>query len=272
MDPHEPFLKAILASRHDDLPRLVYADFLEESGEPEHVARAHFIRTQIHLETAVPRTKVYRELKALETRFLDFYLDEWRYELPEFVRYGSALDQVQWRRGFPDDLGPMTVTQFHASGARAIGSLPLTGLHLRGRSDPFEFDHHPEFAEVSRLAFTNFDPLVTPPGDDSPSRTVTFTSLLACPLFTNLRHLDLSENQLTDAWVIRFATAFANASFAPTLETLDLSRNFGITDAGANVLATAPGLDGLKQLNLRDTSVTHSGRAMLLKRFGQRLA
>ena len=32
-------------------------------------------------------------------------------------------------------------------------------------------------------------------------------------------------------------------SFAATLETLDLSGNFGITDAGANVLATAPGLD-----------------------------
>ena len=43
--------------------------------------------------------------------------------------------------------------------------------------------------------------------------------------------------------MVRFAFSFPTASFAPTLESLDLSRNFGITDAGANVLATAPGLD-----------------------------
>ena len=108
MDPHEPFLKAILASRHDDLPRLVYADWLEESGEPANVARAHFIRTQIHLESADPKSDLFHEMKALEARILEWYLDDWRYELPEFVRYGLDVERVKWRRGFPDDLGPMT--------------------------------------------------------------------------------------------------------------------------------------------------------------------
>lgn len=37
-------LAAILADPNDDLPRLVYADWLEENGEPE---RAEFIRSQI---------------------------------------------------------------------------------------------------------------------------------------------------------------------------------------------------------------------------------
>ena len=40
---------------------------------------------------------------------------------------------------------------------------------------------------------------------------------------------------------------YASASFAITLETLDLSGNFQITDAGANVLATAAGLDRLTE-------------------------
>jgi uncharacterized protein (TIGR02996 family) len=39
-------LRAILAAPADDTPRLVYADYLEEHGDP---ARAAFIRTQIAL-------------------------------------------------------------------------------------------------------------------------------------------------------------------------------------------------------------------------------
>jgi len=38
---HEAFLRAIFDAPDDDTPRLVYADFLEENGEPE---RAEFIR------------------------------------------------------------------------------------------------------------------------------------------------------------------------------------------------------------------------------------
>ena len=49
MIEHQPFLAAIAASPDDDLPRLVYADYLEESGVPGRVARAHFIRKQIEM-------------------------------------------------------------------------------------------------------------------------------------------------------------------------------------------------------------------------------
>jgi uncharacterized protein (TIGR02996 family) len=38
---HEPFLRAIAAAPDDDLPRLVYADWLDEHG---HAGRAEFIR------------------------------------------------------------------------------------------------------------------------------------------------------------------------------------------------------------------------------------
>src|SRR5581483_6308863 len=41
------FLRAIAEHPDDDLPRLVYADWLDEHGEPE---RAEFIRVQIELE------------------------------------------------------------------------------------------------------------------------------------------------------------------------------------------------------------------------------
>lgn len=43
---HSDFLRAIIAAPADDLPRLAYADWLEESGEPE---RAEFIRVQCEI-------------------------------------------------------------------------------------------------------------------------------------------------------------------------------------------------------------------------------
>lgn len=277
MDPHEPFLKAIVADRHNDLPRLVYADWLEESGDATNAARAHFIRTQINLETADPHSELFGEMKSLEARLLDFFLDDhWRYELPEFVRYGSDVDAVKWRRGFPDDLGPMDEDEFHQFGRSALDTIPMTSLHLEDRTWKADFALSPGLRHVSRLKLgPRFDDLMATSFDlptDMPEPESTSTdSLLLAPVFTSLRHLDLSENMLTDAWVIRFATAFASASFAPTLETLSLSGNFGITDAGANVLATAPGFDRLISLHLRDTSVSPAGVNQLKKRFGNRV-
>jgi uncharacterized protein (TIGR02996 family) len=46
---HEPFLRAIISNPADDGPRLVYADWLDERGQPE---RAEFIRLQIELMKA----------------------------------------------------------------------------------------------------------------------------------------------------------------------------------------------------------------------------
>ena len=63
-------LRAILDDPHDDVPRLVYADWLEEHGDETERVRAEFIRVQI-------------ELHALETAVHDcvvLYLSLWGYE------------------------------------------------------------------------------------------------------------------------------------------------------------------------------------------------
>lgn len=52
-DLHTGFLLDIIENPADDTPRLVYADWLEDHGEPE---RAEFIRLQVelaHLEEAL---------------------------------------------------------------------------------------------------------------------------------------------------------------------------------------------------------------------------
>jgi uncharacterized protein (TIGR02996 family) len=46
MPTHDEFLQAIIANRDDDGPRLVYADWLDEQGDP----RGEFIRVQCRLD------------------------------------------------------------------------------------------------------------------------------------------------------------------------------------------------------------------------------
>lgn len=50
LEEHEAFLRAIFDAPADDTPRLVYADFLEENGEPD---RAELIRVQCELDRLI---------------------------------------------------------------------------------------------------------------------------------------------------------------------------------------------------------------------------
>jgi uncharacterized protein (TIGR02996 family) len=45
-DDADALLRAVLAAPDDDAPRLIYADWLDEHGDP---ARAEFIRAQVVL-------------------------------------------------------------------------------------------------------------------------------------------------------------------------------------------------------------------------------
>lgn len=79
-----------------------------------------------------------------------------------------------------------------------------------------------------------------------------------------VKHLDLSNNQITD----RGAAALAQALGAPDkektagfVETLDLSHNPKLGDAGAKSLAQAFQRDGISRLNLRSCNVRADGAA-----------
>jgi uncharacterized protein (TIGR02996 family) len=78
MDPaHAPFLAAILADIDSDAPRLRYADFLDETGDPVHEARAEFIRVQCALEEMQSDDPRYEELGHRETKLFQSHWKEW---------------------------------------------------------------------------------------------------------------------------------------------------------------------------------------------------
>jgi uncharacterized protein (TIGR02996 family) len=277
---HAAFLRAICASPHDDTPRLVFADYLEETEHPEHVARAHFIRAQIAMSQFPPGSIEHDTAAGVAERCLDMFGENWAWDYPKWFQNEC---QFEYRRGFPEVLTAPSTRILHD--AAELGTVtPVTDLRF---DETFvglrAFDRLPQLEHVSTLRLGPRLPgLVTnlemEPTDDvtaTPIPVVEFHSLfrelLSCPHLSAVHTLDLSQNQLTSDWAVRFTSALPSAAFANSLRELDLSMNFHLTDAAANVFATTPAFDGLTRLRLKDTQITRSGAAMLRRRFGNRV-
>ncbi len=260
MDEHLPFLRAICANPADDLPRLVYADYLEESGEPDAVARAHFIRAQIALTQLTPASKEFREMLAVTNRLSGMYSQDWLWDLPEELH---AHGKPQWRRGFIESVKMPWETFV---GESLFDTVPLT----RVRIDSVRFDHGTTvealeaLPHVRRITHLSLGPHLHDDGD-----SLLFL-LLDARNFAGLTHLDFSENDFEN--LASFILRFGEAAFAPTLETLNLSDVEAVDDAIGNALATARGMESISRIDLRKTEMSGGVRAMLRRRFGDRVA
>jgi uncharacterized protein (TIGR02996 family) len=96
MSDDEALLAAILAHPDEDTPRLMYADWLQENGQPE---RAEFIRLQLVNEFELTRDQCQR-YDQLEEK----YRDAWTAHLPRDSR--DTYDPWEWKfaRGMPEVL------------------------------------------------------------------------------------------------------------------------------------------------------------------------
>src|SRR2546423_14803585 len=74
MRDEDALLAAIDAEPHDDLPRLAYADWLEENGD---VDRAEFIRIQCRLAELSPLDAGRVPLEVRETELLGQHEPDW---------------------------------------------------------------------------------------------------------------------------------------------------------------------------------------------------
>jgi uncharacterized protein (TIGR02996 family) len=107
MTDHDSFLRAILAAPADDAPRLVYADWLEESAR---TARAAFIRVQCALaagRSTVPTDPALRdELQRQQAAIVSGHLLRWDREFAAAAGLKRVPDGYWdwgWDRGFIDD-------------------------------------------------------------------------------------------------------------------------------------------------------------------------
>jgi uncharacterized protein (TIGR02996 family) len=107
----------------DDTARLVYADWLEETGDAE---RAEFIRIQLGLVSLVEGHPDGRDLRDREKALHSAHRKEWLSGLPS-----SARSKASFHRGLPTQFG-MTARYLLQHGKALRKRTPITGLSLQG--------------------------------------------------------------------------------------------------------------------------------------------
>lgn len=130
MGEREALLRAVCENPDDDLTRLVFADWLEEHGEPE---RAQFIRVQCELHSPFRQsgTGIY-ELMDRERCLFEAYESRWRADLPVL----TGLEWGYYHRGFINALSVSRFDVFLSLADRLFASTPIEYLTLRGVTDP----------------------------------------------------------------------------------------------------------------------------------------
>jgi len=239
-------LRAIIEQPENNQLRLIYADWLEERGDP----RAAFIRVQISLQAAEARSPQWRELKHREHQLLREFGDQWLCGL-----LGPATAE-HFDRGF---LGHVSMgAQRLAKTLKRLKDQPVTSLRLESTvsgSGAAAFFSDAWFQRVRSLEFSPCRPKATVVQRLATSRNL-----------CNLEHLNLGggdpgkngmralwQGELTslkslamqikavhkDAW----AAAAASKEFQ-RLEQLELSVS---TTSGDEYEAAEVALDGLSQ-------------------------
>ena len=120
---YEPFLQAICEHPADDAPRLVYADWLEENGDPE---RAAFIRVQIDRARAKSAGHDWPDLVERDRTMRVIAEARWRPELPRL----SGVNWQRFWRGFVSGADFVKGKWFAANAAMAFEATPIQFLRL----------------------------------------------------------------------------------------------------------------------------------------------
>ena len=236
----DAFLAAILAEPDDDAPRLIYADWLEERGDP----RGAFIRVQCALERLDPADPRRPDLEDEARSLLDRHEEEWTAPL-----HGVASGW-RFRRGFVAEATLTTADVWRSCGADPFASFPIQKIRaeLRGGLVPNLVAACPLFGRVGFLDVSG-----------SGLRDRGAETLLAALDSGRLTGLDLRGNGLEN----RAVRALTASPLVRRLTWLDLGDNHGLGLAAARALAQAPAA-ALRFLGLSSTNIGVVGLRDLL--------
>src|SRR5262249_53807530 len=121
----DALLRAVLAAPDDDAPRLVYADWLEERGDP---ARAAFIRVQVELtHPPIDYSKRFR-LVQTERTLLPANRAAWTAWLPAWA------EAREFRRGFLEGIR-CEAGDFISRADEVRHRTPLSSIQLDGKEE-----------------------------------------------------------------------------------------------------------------------------------------
>jgi uncharacterized protein (TIGR02996 family) len=209
--PTNPALEAaVIANAEDDTPRLAYADWLDENGDPD---RAAFIRTQVALWDKNPADEDYVGLVEAKSEFETLHIPA-RLEqpVPEEVRFshsGSRLDDESqgFHRGFPFFARePSTVdgplTREHASAFKRVFRRLFQTTTIRGLRFSGWFSSHldlllssPESRKLSALCIEGG-------ASDSRPSVRAVRTVIDSPAAPKLKWLGVNYVNTTDAKIL----------------------------------------------------------------------
>jgi uncharacterized protein (TIGR02996 family) len=266
MTQAETFLQAIIASPDDESLRLIYADWLDERGDP----RGEFIRVQCQLANVPEGDPRRPELETRGRDLLGTYEEQWAATVRPWVKAWT------FHRGFVEDINADLDTAL-ANADKLFGAAPLRRLTSTCSLFKRRVKHEalPPRAPLHRLLAAACPYLVLLSEvcfkvNDIGDRGL--AALADSPQPFRLRRLDLSSANVGDDGVrafasspsfpqltflslagnpLRTAAAFslAGSKHLNLLAELDLSYNM-IGDAGVEALACSTGLNNLKVLRL----------------------
>lgn len=288
MSIEKSFLQSICESPADDGPRLIYADWLDDHGQPE---RAEFIRTQIRLASIDEWDPARPDLLRREQALLRKYVKKWSKEVAKFTK------RIEFVRGFIGTMA-LPVGTFLNNAKEIFATVPLLeyrpvkplpgwdnliaskhlarlrGLDLHanslgvGRTQALAQSKHLRNLETLNLgvascrgngvkavlASRNLGNLRRLDLNQNGANADSLADLPKAKHLPHLRHLNLHANDLD----LSAADPLARAEWLAQLETLILSGN-KLENAGVKRLAEAGVWAGLRTLDLGNQGMTIDG-------------
>ena len=263
MDDREALLRAAVASPDDDLPRLVYADWLEEHDDP---GQAAFVRAQCEL-AATPAWEPFAvRCRAKRPEWVTGR--PWRYALPAVD--GRLLEwhpESGFRRGLGWGLVVRQLGAFLDAAPRLFDLAPVGELHLPTATlDEWKrFARQPWLPRVRAVHFYGTTTPIEPVGvlrdsplatgiegmvferSSSPAMPILLRELLASPVGRRLRRLELRIGPDDPDAGDELLVAVADAEDV----RLDAFRLVTVSQRdGLNLLQQSPVLGGLADLDV----------------------
>jgi uncharacterized protein (TIGR02996 family) len=221
LSDREALLAAILANPAEDMPRLMFADWLQENGE---TARGEFVRLQVEAAHAEPFSPQACEYEAAAQKLLEKNVQAWTRHISDHV-----VGQ-RFVRGFVEH-AVVNAATFARDAAALFALEPVNSLQVMRFAfttatvslDPFLNTPH-----VARVARLDLSALGHHADDFEPLKR-------AAPRLTALTDLGLKDRPVPPAWL----RSLLASSDLPALVGLNLADNVHLPRVLAEVLPKA---------------------------------
>ncbi len=249
MTTEESLLWSIRLSPDEDAPRLIYADWLEETGAPD---RAEFLRVQIEEATLEFYSNYAKRLRKRANEILDKNRRKWLGSVPGDVK----LLKNPFERGLVTSVSELNVLKWAKHSRKLLKLFPA--LHrvklsfgMTGKDEGLKvLEKCKELESITDLDLGWVHLGALGPNSKHVRHFVAF------PQIVNCRRLELVSN-----WLLPEGMQVVAA--APTLRNLTylgVGHNF-IKDKGLEALASSQNFPELRSLNLAGNEFTAEGVA-----------